>query len=107
MICSAGAITLRIPAHGIAPSAFGSLSYPDGGMGPQVDSPGAFLMAATPRKHNRQFTERFELLLPRVLPSAIRAAAARNMMSPSEYVRRSVIDRLKADGIDPSTMAAA
>jgi hypothetical protein len=26
-------------------------------------------------------------------------------MTPSEYVRRSVIDRLKTDGIDPAQLA--
>jgi hypothetical protein len=37
----------------------------------------------------------------RALPVAIEKAAAQRLMTASEYVRRSVIDRLKADGIDP------
>lgn len=67
-------------------------------------------MAATPQKFtadSRQFSERLMLRVPAVLPKAIEAAAARNLMTPSEYVRRSVIDRLRADGIDPSRLAAA
>jgi hypothetical protein len=44
---------------------------------------------------------------PSVLPAAIEQGAARNLMTASEYIRRSVIERLKADGIDPAQMAGA
>lgn len=67
-------------------------------------------MAATSQKSTAdscQFSERLMLRVPAVLPKAIETAAARNLMTPSEYVRRSVIDRLRADGIDPSRLAAA
>jgi hypothetical protein len=37
------------------------------------------------------------------LPPAIERAAAQNLMTASEYVRRSVIDRLKADGVKLQT----
>ena len=35
---------------------------------------------------------------PANLPDAIEAAAHRQLMTPSEYIRRSVFERLKADG---------
>lgn len=44
---------------------------------------------------------------PSVLPVAIERGAARNLMTASEYVRRSVIERLKADGIDLAQLAGA
>jgi hypothetical protein len=52
-----------------------------------------------------RFTESLRIRCPIALPRAIDKAAARNLMTPSEYVRRSVIDRLRADGIDPSALA--
>lgn len=61
------------------------------------------MAAVSSRKSDSLYPERFELRLPKVLPRAIETAAARNLMTPSEYVRRSVIDRLRADGIDPAT----
>jgi hypothetical protein len=42
---------------------------------------------------------------PESLSEAIDAAAKRELQSKFEYVRRSVIDRLRADGIDPSCLA--
>ena len=47
-----------------------------------------------------RFTERLLVRCPPSLPPAIDRAAAKNLMTSSEYIRRSVIDRLKADGID-------
>jgi hypothetical protein len=47
-----------------------------------------------------RFTDSIRVRCPPALPVAIDAAASRNMMSSSEYVRRCVFDRLKADGID-------
>jgi hypothetical protein len=49
-----------------------------------------------------RFTDSLRIRCPPCLPVAIDVAAARALMTASEYVRRSVIDRLKADGIDPS-----
>ena len=54
-----------------------------------------------------RFTERLLVRCPALLPPAIDRAAAKNLMTSSEYVRRSVIDRLKADGIDLVQLAEA
>jgi hypothetical protein len=43
------------------------------------------------------------VLAPRSLTDAVKAAAARELTSNSEYVRRAVIARLRADGIDPAS----
>ena len=48
-----------------------------------------------------RFTDSLRVRCPPSLPVAIDLAAAKALMTPSEYVRRSVIDRLEADGIDP------
>jgi hypothetical protein len=52
-----------------------------------------------------RFTDRMFVRCPASLPPAIDRAAAQNLMTASEYVRRSVIDRLRADGIDPVQVA--
>ncbi|MGY3531447.1 hypothetical protein [Bradyrhizobium sp. USDA 4452] len=44
---------------------------------------------------------------PEFLSDAIETAARRNCQTKSEFVRRSVIDRLKADGIDPTELPGA
>ena len=54
-----------------------------------------------------RFTEDLRVRCPSSLANAIDKAATRDLMSVSEYVRRSVIDRLKADGIDPSAITNA
>jgi hypothetical protein len=54
-----------------------------------------------------RFTDSLRIRCPTSLPAAIDTAAARKLMTASEYVRRSVIDRLKADGIDPGLLDAA
>jgi hypothetical protein len=54
-----------------------------------------------------RFTDSLRIRCPASLPVAIDTAAARNLMTASEYVRRSVIDRLRADGIDPTSFAGA
>lgn len=54
-----------------------------------------------------KFGKLLQVRVPEVLSDAIEVAAARNLMTSSEYVRRSAIDRLRADGIDPSRLAAA
>ena len=54
-----------------------------------------------------RFTDSLRVRCPPSLPVAIDVAAAQNLMTASEYVRRSVIDRLKADGIQISQTAGA
>ena len=46
------------------------------------------------------------VLAPRSLTDAVKEAAARELTSNSEYVRRAVIARLRADGIDPARFAS-
>lgn len=58
-------------------------------------------MATRPEKTTR-FDARMIVRCPQSLPRAIDQAAARRLMSPSEYIRRSIIDRLSADGFDPA-----
>ncbi|WP_173815900.1 ribbon-helix-helix protein, CopG family [Nitrobacter vulgaris] len=50
-------------------------------------------------------TKLLQFRAPESLSEAIDAAAKREFQSKSEYVRRSVIDRLRADGIEPSLLA--
>jgi hypothetical protein len=47
------------------------------------------------------------VLAPASLTAAVKAAAERELTSNSEYVRRAVIERLRADGIDPAQFASA
>jgi hypothetical protein len=47
------------------------------------------------------------LLAPRALTDAVKTAAARQLTSNSEYVRRALIERLRADGIDPAQFTPA
>jgi hypothetical protein len=54
-----------------------------------------------------RFTNSLRIRCPEFLPAAIDTAAARNLMTASEYVRRSVIARLKADGIEPAQFVRA
>jgi hypothetical protein len=56
------------------------------------------------RPHSR-FTKRLLVRCPASLPLAIDRAAAKNLMTSSEYVRRSVIARLEADGVDLAHVA--
>jgi hypothetical protein len=55
---------------------------------------------------SRMFTSRLFVRCPSVLPLAVERAALNQCMTPSEYIRRSVFERLKADGIDPAQLAA-
>jgi hypothetical protein len=61
-------------------------------------------MATTPNNSvgSSRFTDRMFIRCPASLPPAIDKAAAQNLMTASEYVRRSVIERLRADGVDPN-----
>ncbi len=53
-----------------------------------------------------RFSGRVEIRCPPALPRAIQEAAQRQMMTPTEYVRRSIIDRLVADGVALETRVA-
>jgi hypothetical protein len=57
--------------------------------------------------HAPKFQKLVQFRAPESLSDAIDAAAKRNCQSKSEYVRRSVIERLQANGIDPAQMAGA
>jgi hypothetical protein len=56
-------------------------------------------MGISPRPRENCFTRVLQVRCPPTLPVAVEMAAAKNLMTVSEYVRRSVIDRLKADGV--------
>jgi len=60
-------------------------------------------MGISLRKPKNYFSDTLQVRCPPVLPPAIECAAAQNLMTASEYVRRSVIDRLKADGVKLQT----
>ena len=49
-----------------------------------------------------RFTNNLRIRCPASLPAAIDKAAAKNLMTSAEYVRRSVINKLRADGVDPT-----
>jgi hypothetical protein len=51
--------------------------------------------------------DHMHLLAPRALTDAVKTAAARQLTSNSEYVRRALIERLRADGIDPAQFTPA
>jgi hypothetical protein len=51
-------------------------------------------------------TKLLQFRAPESLSEAIDAAAKRELQTKSEYVSRSVIDRLRASGVDPSCLAA-
>lgn len=54
-----------------------------------------------------KFQKLVQFRAPESLSDAIDAAARRHCQSKSEYIRRSVFDCLKADGIDPAQLAGA
>jgi hypothetical protein len=60
-------------------------------------------------KHERpiQFDRLLQVRAPEALSEALNVAANRKIMSRSGYIRAVLIERLKADGLDPSTFAAA
>jgi hypothetical protein len=45
------------------------------------------------------------VLAPESLTAAVKAAAARDLTTASEYVRRALVERLRSDGIDPARFA--
>jgi hypothetical protein len=52
-------------------------------------------------------TKLLQFRAPESLSEAIDAAAKRELQTKSEYVRRSIIDRLKASGVDLKQYAGA
>ena len=52
-----------------------------------------------------KFQKLLQFRCPASLPPAINLAAAKHFMTASDYVRRSVIGCLKADGIEPAQSA--
>jgi hypothetical protein len=60
-----------------------------------------------PPTRQPRFPNAIFLRCPASLPHAIELAARKNLMTSAEYIRRSIIDRIKADGIDPSQLAGA
>ena len=52
--------------------------------------------------HTAKFLKLVQFRAPETLAAAIDSAATKHFQSKSEYVRRSVVDRLKTDGIDPA-----
>lgn len=56
---------------------------------------------------DRSFRARLQVRCPPALPLAVEKAAFGQLMTASEYVRRSIVARLKADGIDPSEFQGA
>jgi hypothetical protein len=48
-----------------------------------------------------------QVLVPSSISAAIREAAAHELTSHSEYVRRALIERLRSDGVLPARSAAA
>jgi len=53
--------------------------------------------------------ERFPILIkaraPSVLREAIKAAAEKDLTTPSEWIRRAVLRQLREDGIGPQTVS--
>jgi hypothetical protein len=58
-------------------------------------------------ENSRLFTERMFVRCPPAFPLAIERAAAQRLMTSSEYIRRSVFERLRADGIDAGASMVA
>ena len=44
---------------------------------------------------------------PKASPPAVKAAAARDLTTASEYVRRALVERLRSDGVLPARSATA
>ena len=59
------------------------------------------------RKSPPLLDTRFEILFPKVLPTAIERAAARRLVSSAEYIRQSIIERLHHDGVDLAALVEA
>jgi hypothetical protein len=47
-----------------------------------------------------RFPELLQARCPALLPPLVEMAAKQQCMTPAEYIRRSIIERLKKDGVD-------
>jgi hypothetical protein len=56
-------------------------------------------MGISLRQPESYFSDTLQVRCPPTLPPAVERAASLNLMTCSEYVRRCIIDRLKADGV--------
>ena len=54
--------------------------------------------------HATKFQKLVQFRVPGTLSDAIDAAAKQRCQTKSEFIRRSVFDCLKADGIDPAAL---
>ena len=59
------------------------------------------------RKRGNRYSHRMTLRVQLALPLAIDRAAAKQFTTPSEYIRRSLLQALRADGIDPERLVTA
>jgi hypothetical protein len=59
-------------------------------------------MSTEPKVHPRNS---LQIRVPLSLTAAVKAAATREMTTTSEYARRALLERLRADGIDPAAYA--
>ena len=57
--------------------------------------------------HEHRFQKLVQFRAPESLSDAINVAASKRLQSKSEYIRRSVFESLKADGVDLSQLAGA
>jgi uncharacterized protein with beta-barrel porin domain len=48
-----------------------------------------------------------QVLVPWSISAAIKEAAAHELTSNSEYIRRALVERLRSDGVDPARFAPA
>ena len=60
-------------------------------------------MATTesPNHGTGRFTDHLQVRCPPALTTMLETAAARETSTPSDYVRRAVASRLRADGFEP------
>jgi hypothetical protein len=56
--------------------------------------------------HRSRFETRLFLRLPESLHQAINTGADRELTTASEYVRRALVEKLRADGVLPAARAA-
>jgi hypothetical protein len=59
------------------------------------------------RERSNRYTHRMTLRVQRALPIAIDCAAAKQFTTPSEYIRRSLLEALRADSLDPESLVTA
>ncbi len=64
-------------------------------------------LSAMSHERTTRFDKLLQIRAPECLSDAIDAAAGRHLQSKSEYIRHSLINRLKADGIDIASLAGA